>query len=191
VNKENSDRKEIVRKSSESIARSESEILSRGLALINFGGGQRELTRDQRLELQEFGPRTLLFNCVPERGRMIAGRVSQKIHLRIVGESKVWREREWNQAVEMCRLLKPDLIMTCRHGFEPIKEIRKFDNNVAIVMITSWARLHEKAKKAGVNAFVPIPPDEEDLIAASKHAIVNREFAIFDSYNLIEKYARE
>jgi hypothetical protein len=186
VEKDEGSRADIVRRNFEDLIRRESEILRRGLELIEKGVEQYDLPKEERIKLLESGPETLIFNCVLERGRMYADIVSFEIPLRIIAVTK-----DCQEAMQLYRSLKPDLIMTCHHGFPMIREVRAIDKKVPIVLVTWHDKLYKVAKEVGVNAFVPVIPTHEDLIAATKHAIVNREFAIFDSHNWIEKYAPE
>jgi len=172
-----SNRKDLVRKQSEEITGGKSEILSRGLDLIE-SSEEIVFTREEVIELLNNGADTLICNCVLDRGRMIAEKVSKGMPLRIVAESNV--KKNWQEAVELCRSLKPNLIMTCSHGTPMIKRVREFDQKVAIALFSVHVpEFIIKALDAGADSYTRLPPPDEELIAATKLAIQKRASVLY------------
>ena len=75
-------------------------------------------------------------------------------------------DRAYNgiEAIEMCRQLKPDLIlmdirMPQMDGIEATKRIREFNSDIPILAVTSFAFEKDKgnAMEAGCNGFVTKP----------------------------------
>ena len=114
--------------------------------------------------------RTVIVNCVPERGLIIAENVSKEIPLEIVGQSV-----DVVEGAELVRENRPDLLMTCislkkLSGIELISTVRSFDSNVRIVVTTIQSDREALALEAGANAFVALPPAEWELPWAVRDA---------------------
>jgi hypothetical protein len=172
VDKDDRGQTDIVQRSSGDFAGGESEILRRGLELIRCSE-EAVFSRDEVIKLLHSGPDTLIFNCVLERGGKIAEKVSKKIPLKIIAETKDWRE-----AVVMCKSIKPNLIMTCSCGLPMIGSIRKIDKKIAIAVFTIRDSMINMAIEAGADAYALLPGIDEELIVATKLAIQNRASAV-------------
>jgi len=102
--------------------------------------------------------RTLVRDALTSAGHVIAGEAENG-----------------NQAVEMYKNLKPELVtmditMREKDGIEAASEILKFDSKARIIMVTALGQedLLAKAIKMGVKDFVvkPFPPERLQQAAA-------------------------
>lgn len=95
-------------------------------------------------------------------------RLLTMLHQRVIGEAK-----DGQEAVSMCRDLKPDLItmditMPDMDGITAIKNIREFDKEVQIIMSTSHGqeKMVLDSIKAGAKGYILKPLTKEKLIAS-------------------------
>jgi len=83
----------------------------------------------------------------------------------IAGEAK-----NGTQAIELCREIKPDLItmditMPDMDGITALKQIREFDKDVNIIMVTSHGQeeMVVTSLKSGAQGYLLKPVDEDKL----------------------------
>ncbi len=96
-----------------------------------------------------------------------------KKHIDNIGHNIIGEAETGSEAIELCKNLKPDLItmdinMPDIDGVTAIKNIRKFDKNVDIIIITSngQERMIANSLKAGAKGYMLKPINEEKLFNA-------------------------
>lgn len=91
---------------------------------------------------------------------------------RLVADCTVYEAKDGNEAIEISRNYKPDLIlmdiqMPNKNGYEATAEIRKIDGykEVPIIAITAGIMIGDKEKclEAGINDYLPKPIIQSDL----------------------------
>lgn len=97
----------------------------------------------------------------------------------VIGEAK-----DGQEAVSMCRTLKPDLItmditMPDMDGITAVKKIREFDKDVKIIMSTSHGqeKMVLDSIKAGAKGYILKPLTKEKLICSLKKIFPDFYFA--------------
>jgi signal transduction histidine kinase/DNA-binding NarL/FixJ family response regulator len=84
---------------------------------------------------------------------------------------EVHQAEDGQQAVEIARkapldLILSDLIMPVMDGYQAVRAIRQFDRDIPIIAISAsaFAAEQQRSLKAGYNAFLPKPINEQQLL---------------------------
>ena len=98
------------------------------------------------------------------------------------GYDVVGQAEDGFDAIELCRKLKPDLIlmdvkMSLLNGIKAAKVISEEKISTAIVLVTAYSskEMIEQAKDAGVSGYIVKPADEKTLVATIEVAIAKSE----------------
>jgi two-component system chemotaxis response regulator CheY len=93
-----------------------------------------------------------------------------KKYITNLGHSIAGEAKNGTQAIELCRELNPDLItmditMPDMDGITALKQIREFDKEVNIIMVTSHGQeeMVVSSLKAGAQSYLLKPINEEKL----------------------------
>ena len=95
------------------------------------------------------------------------------------------------QAIELCKELKPDILISYTHfseidGFQLAREIRKVDSKAKVLFLTVHDFLHfiRRSIEIGVKGYYLMPPMGEDFINAIREIHTNNEKGNFwfDAY---------
>lgn len=89
------------------------------------------------------------------------------------------------EAIDLVRQFDPDLIlmdmkMPGMNGLEALGEIRKFNNEVAVIMITAYGELEKvaEAMKLGITEYITKPFDILELRVLVKKVISRRQAGV-------------
>ncbi len=89
------------------------------------------------------------------------------------------------EAIDLARQFDPDLIlldmkMLGMNGLEALGEIRKFNNEVAVIMITAYGELEKvaEAMKLGITEYITKPFDILELKVLVKKVISRRQAGV-------------
>ena len=109
-------------------------------------------------------------------------RKNLKKYIKNLGHTVIGESKTGSMAVDDCRTLKPDLItmditMPDMDGIKAVELIRKFDEEVKILMVTSHGQeeMVVSALKAGAKGYILKPINEDKLAQGIA--------TIFEKYN--------
>jgi two-component system chemotaxis response regulator CheY len=95
-------------------------------------------------------------------------------------EFEVEEAKDGVEALQLCRLLRPDLLFLNIHmpnmdGYQALKEIRSFNKEMYVLMVTSDASpdMVKKIIQAGVNGYV-VKPFKPELIMSEVEKFLSR-----------------
>jgi len=147
------------------LAKRSSKLVRRGLDSL-FSPMLEDTAR-----ISEHRIRTIVVNCVPERGRLIVDQIAQEIDIYIVGEASNGAD-----GLALFEQLHPELVLTCiglkfMSGLDLISKIKEKRPETRIVVTTIQGSQKEEAFRRGADGFVTLPPASGELAEVVKEAM--------------------